>query len=88
MFNYIYLGGSLALMGVFKVKETIAALANAALLQVLEEGLVGSVARSNHLDVDLFFVFYVKDNITVLLVLLDLLVSRLTDVSYCYTGSL
>lgn len=75
-------------MSILKVEEAIAALAAAALLQILEESVVGGVARSNHLDVDLLFVFDVEDYISVFLIFLYLLVSRLADIRNSYSWRL
>lgn len=78
----------MTLVSVLKVEKAVAALAGAALLQVLEEGVVGGFAISNNLDVDLLLVLDVEDDVSVLLVLFDLLVGGLADVCYGYSGCL
>lgn len=75
-------------MSIFEIEETVAAFAGAALLQILEEGVVGRVTISDHLYVDLLLVFDIKDYISVLLIFLDPFVDRLADVCYGYSWRL
>ena len=75
-------------MSILKIVETITALAASTFLEILEESIVDSVARSNHFDIDLLLVLDVKDHVPMLLVLLYFLVRRLTNVGNCYTGRL
>lgn len=84
----IYLGSTLTLMSIFKVEQAIAALPATALLQILEEGVVSRVARSDDFDVYLPLIFDIKDHISVLFVFLYLLVRRLANVRDCHSGCL
>lgn len=76
------------LLRIIESDENLPALAGAALLDVLEERIVFGVAVADHLDVDLFLVTNVEDNVTVLLVLFDFLVRGFADVRNGHTGSL
>lgn len=75
-------------MSILKVEEAVTALAASALLEILEEGIVRGVARSDNLDVDLLLVLDVENYVSMLLVLLDFLVRRLTNVGHGHTGCL
>lgn len=84
----IYLGSTLTLMGIFKVEQAIAAFPATALLQILEEGVISRIARSDNFDVYLSLIFDVENHISVLFVFLYLLVRCLANIRDCHSGCL
>lgn len=82
------LRGALTLVSVLKIEQAITALAATALLEILEEGIIGGIAGSDHLDIDLLLVLDVKYYVSMLFVLLYFLVGRLANVGHGHTGCL
>lgn len=83
-----YLGCTLTLMSIFEIEQAITTLSAAALLQILEEGVVSRVARSDDFNVYLPLIFDVEDHISMLFVFLYLLVRRLANVRDCHSRCL
>lgn len=75
-------------MSIFKIEQAVTALPAATLLQILEEGVVSRVARSDDFDIYLSFIFDIEDHISVLFVFLYLFVRCLANVRDCYSRCL
>merc|ERR1719414_123067 len=77
--------GSLTLMFILKVIETIATFSFASSLKVSQEVIIGSITSSHLLNGDELLILDEEDTVTVGLVLLDLLKDILTVISNCYS---
>lgn len=75
-------------MSIFEIEKAVATFSATTFLQIFEESVVSCVARSDNFNVNLLLVFNVKDYISMLFVFFNLLVRRLTNVGYCYSGCL
>ena len=72
-------------MLIFKVVQTISALALATLHQIVEEGVVGSVAVTHALHFDHLFVLDVEDDVAMLFPFLNLIKLILTFLSHSHS---
>ncbi|EZA51778.1 hypothetical protein X777_09535, partial [Ooceraea biroi] len=83
-----YLRSTLTLMSILEIKQPITTLPATALLQILEEGIVSRVTRSDDFDVYLPFIFDVEDHISMLFVFFYLLVRCLANIRDCHSRCL
>ena len=75
-------------MLILEVVETISAFAFATLHQIIEEGVVGSVAVTHALHFDHLFILDVEDNIAMLFAFLNLVKLILTFLRHSHSRCL